>query len=40
MRFSIRFSTSHPICIAALALVCYANTLGNGFCFRRLGVPR
>lgn len=33
MRFSIRFSTSHPICIAALALVCYANTLGNGFVF-------
>ena len=33
MRFSIRFSTSHPICIAALALACYANTLGNGFVF-------
>ena len=25
--------TSHPIYIAALALACYANTLGNGFVF-------
>ncbi len=33
MRFSIRFSASHTICIAALALACYANTLGNGFVF-------
>ena len=29
----MRFTTSHPICIAALALACYANTLGNGFVF-------
>ena len=33
MRFSIRFPTLHFICIAALALACYANTLGNGFVF-------
>ena len=33
MRFSIRFLTSHLIYITALALACYANTLGNGFVF-------
>lgn len=30
---SIRFSTLHPLCIAALVWICYANTLGNGFVF-------
>lgn len=33
MRFSIRFLNLHHIYIAALALACYANTLGNGFVF-------
>ena len=33
MRFNIRFLTSHLSYIAALALACYANTLGNGFVF-------
>ena len=33
MRFSIRLPISHLSYIAALALACYANTLGNGFVF-------